>query len=58
MGNVKNDESFFFFGLAEHVAALDLTMVFLSLDMEPMKGRTTGWSKIPGEPTGEWKATS
>ena len=34
-------------------AALDLTMVFLPLDMEPMEGRITGWSKIPGEPSGE-----
>ena len=55
MGNVKNDKSFF---TAENVAVLALTMVFLSLDMEPMEGRTTGWSKTLGEQAGEWKATS
>ena len=46
------------FSLAEHVAVLALTMQFLSLDMEPMEGRTTGWSKTLGEQAGEWKATS
>ena len=46
------------FLLAEHVAVLNLTMVFLSLDMEPMEGRITGWSKTLGEQAGEWKVTS
>ena len=46
------------FSLAEHVAVLALTMLFLSLDMEPMEGRITGWSKTLGEQAGEWKATS
>ena len=44
--------------VTDPAAALSSIMVFLSLDTEPIMARTTGWSKIPGEQAGEWKATS
>ena len=49
---------FQFFTISDPAAALSSIMLFLLLDTVHMKGRTTGWSKIPGGPTGEWKATS
>ena len=49
---------FQFFTISDPAAALSSIMLFLSLDTVHMKGRTTGWSKIPGGPAGEWKATS
>ena len=39
-------------------ARLSWITVFSLLDTVHMKGRSTGWSKIPGEQAGEWKATS
>ena len=56
--SVLNLTCFQFFTLSDPAAALSSIMLFLLLDTVHMKGRTTGWSKIPGEPTGEWKATS
>ena len=44
--------------VTDPAAPLSSIMVFLSLDTEPIMARTTGWSKIPGEQAGEWKATS
>ena len=44
--------------VTDPAAALSSIMAFLSLDTEPIMARTTGWSKIPGGPSGEWKATS
>ena len=49
---------FQFFTISDPAAALSSIMLFLLLDTVHMKGRTTGWSKIPGEQAGEWKATS
>ena len=43
---------------SDPAAALSSIMLFLLSDTVHMKGMTTGWSKIPGGPTGEWKATS
>ena len=44
--------------LSDTAAALILTTQFSSLDTVHMKGRITGWSKTPGGPNGECKATS
>jgi len=56
--SVLNLTCFQFFTISDPAAALSSIMLFLLSDTVHMKGMTTGWSKIPGGPTGEWKATS